>query len=571
MVLMPEASAPGAAPASVGVSAPATQAEAERDGEQADKAEALRQKTRAELMRQIAEQVDFPSIQASIRRLRQTARDEQAHLSVLSDMVLNDVGLTGKLLRIVNAAFYSTAGAGTITSMHRAVALVGVDSLELLAATLMVFDRVPRGRDGEAVRSACGAALLSGWLAQQLCQSPKQLDAVYLNALFMNLGEMLVAMHAPGPARRIQRKAQDLHRQWLKARSEAQDTPGAAVSSGGLTPADFHDIKQRAARDVLGITLEELGCEVARQWGWPDALVQQLRTAYPVATGVPLEVGSPTYLRALCTAATDWAAALQAVPADAPASVLEQAQRACVERFQHNSGALFRVDPAWLAEVGSQALEQRDSIASFLALSADDPPPASARPTAVDVFKPKPPPVWTGPNRIAQGLDHALHGLQESDDWASSMDEVIEQLMVDLMEAMRLQRVVVCLRHPASGALCGVAGLGVRAPQVVECFQVPLPGGTDLFSLLCRHGKAALISDAADPVVWRTLPVWFTQKVGARTFVLLPMVHQGVAQGLVYADRQMAGSLVLNEREFALLETVRDQLLATLVSRGHTA
>lgn len=524
-----------------------------------DEAQERRRKAGSELLLRIAEHVDFPSIQASIRQVRQTARADHAHLTALSDLILSDVGLTGKLLRIVNAAFYSTAGAGTITSMHRAVALVGVDSLELLAATLMVFDRVPKGRDGEAVREACGVALLSGWLAQQLCQSPRHIELVYLSALFMNLGEMLVAMHAPAQARRIQKKTQELVRKWVN--THVSDEPMAVAT--GPSQEQMHDLKQRAARHVIDMTFDDLGCEVARQWGWPDALVHQLRSSYPSGASATPDVGSPEYIRVLCTATSDLATSLRALPPDDGNGTQAAARDACMQRFQQAVGQSLKLDSPSLLSVGELAMEQRDSISAFLSMDAGVAGGPGARVTTG--FKPKLPPLWSGPDRIVRGLDHALHGLQNAEHWAQSLDEVVEQLMVDLMEAMRLQRVVVCLRHPAAGDLCGVSGLGLRAAGVVAAFQVPVSGGRDLFSVLCRNGKAALVSDAADPVVWRSLPTWYTQKVGARTFALLPMVHQGVVQGLLYADKQMAGSLLLDEVEFKLLETVRDQLLATII------
>jgi hypothetical protein len=56
--------------------------------------------------------------------------------------------------------------------------------------------------------------------------------------------------------------------------------------------------------------------------------------------------------------------------------------------------------------------------------------------------------------------------------------------------------------------------------------------------------------------------------VGAKTFVLLPLAQQATVHGLIYADRQLAGSLVLSEKEMALLKTVRNHLLVAMEKRG---
>ena len=143
-------------------------------------------------------------------------------------------------------------------------------------------------------------------------------------------------------------------------------------------------------------------------------------------------------------------------------------------------------------------------------------------------------------------------------------------MMLDLLEALSLQRVVVCLRDAAQGDLKGKTGSGLRAPAVTAAFHVPLAGSPDLFSVLCTNAKDALVADAGDPVVSKRLPPWFLQKVGARTFVLLPMTQRATVHGLIYVDRQMAGSLVLTEAELTLLKSVRDHLMLAMEARGLT-
>jgi hypothetical protein len=175
-----------------------------------------------------------------------------------------------------------------------------------------------------------------------------------------------------------------------------------------------------------------------------------------------------------------------------------------------------------------------------------------------------------GPDRIAQGLAHALKGLAEAADSYSPLEHVLEQLMADLTEALLVQRVIVCMRDPEHGHLRGHVGSGARAAAVIGAFHVPLAGSSDLFSVLCMNAKDALISDTADPAINKRLPPWYSQKVGAKTFVLLPLAQHATVHGLLYADRQLAGSLVLSEKEMSLLKTVRNHLLVAMEKRGLT-
>lgn len=533
--------------------------------------EERRRKALARLTLRISEQVDFPSLKDSIGSIQKITRSDRAHLNQLSDLVLGDVALTGKLLRIINAAFYSSGGGGSITSMQRAVALMGFESVGMLAASLMLFERVPKGRDGEAMRHACSRALLSGLLAQQLCQSRKHAESVYLTALFMNLGHMLVAMHFPADARTIKKKTDD-----AVAGLQRQADANAALHTGavkdkptGPSSAQVHEIKQKAAREVIGLSLEDLGIEVARQWGWPDALASQLRCLY--LSDPEREPGDEEYMRVLCTASSDLSVALHALPKVGKPEELVAARDACMRQFGQTMGTALHVDLESLPELGTLAMAQWATLSEFLGIRPDANGTVTTSSVNAIVFQPQKPPVIKGPDRIARGLAHVLNGLKQAADSAAPLEEVIEQMMVDLVEALSLQRVVVCLRDPVQGDLKGRNGSGLRAQAVTAAFQVPLGSSQDLFSVLCINAKDALVADAGDPVVVKRLPPWFLQKVGARTFALLPMTQSTSVHGLIYVDRQMAGSLVLSEPELRLLKSVRDHLLVAMERRGLTA
>jgi HD-like signal output (HDOD) protein len=530
-----------------------------------------REKALARLMHRISEHADFPTLRDSIGGIQKISRSDRAHLNQLSGLVLNDVGMTSKLLRIINAAFYVSVGGGSITSMDRAVALMGFESVGMLAASLMLFEKAPKGRDGEAVRHACSKALLAGLLAQQLCRSTRHVESVYLTALFMNLGKMLVVMHFPNDARAIQSKVDD-----AVAKLVRQAEANAALHTGavkqapqGPSAAQVHEIRERISREVLGLTLEELGLEVARQWGWPDNLSQHLRCMYPADP--TQEAGQEEYLRVLCTASSDLSAQLHALPKKGTPEELVAARDECMKHFGESMGVALKIDPESLPALGEMAMEKWAEIAEFLGIKADGSDGGGKSASKVDSgFQPKRPPSVRGPDRIAQGLAHALKGLAEAADSYSPLEHVLEQLMADLTEALLVQRVIVCMRDPEHGHLLGHVGSGARAAAVIGAFHVPLGGSSDLFSVLCMNAKDALISDTADPAINKRLPPWYGQKVGAKTFVLLPLAQHATVHGLLYADRQLAGSLVLSEKEMSLLKTVRNHLLVAMEKRGLT-
>ena len=115
-----------------------------------------------------------------------------------------------------------------------------------------------------------------------------------------------------------------------------------------------------------------------------------------------------------------------------------------------------------------------------------------------------------------------------------------------------------------SGRLTGRLGLGPEAAAARGAFLIT-PDATasrDLFAVLCAKGADLLVADTA--TVAARLPAWYRERVNAPTFLLLPLMHEGAAVGLLYGDKSAAGSLVLGEGELALLRALRDQAVKAM-------
>ena len=108
----------------------------------------------------------------------------------------------------------------------------------------------------------------------------------------------------------------------------------------------------------------------------------------------------------------------------------------------------------------------------------------------------------------------------------------------------------------------GRVALGVGSSEIKAAFCVApkAAAGTDLFAAVCAKGADLLIADAN--TVAKRLPAWYRQRVNAPTFLLLPMQLKGSPIGLIYADKAVAGSIVLGKAELALLCGLRDQAVA---------
>ena len=583
----------------------------------AAEAAAAREAALNRLMVRISAHADFPSLRDSIRTIQKIARSDTAHMRALTDDVLKDVALTGKLLRIINAAYYTSAGAGSITSIPRALALLGFQTVGMLAASLMLFERLPKGRDGAPVREMFSRALMSALLAQSMCHSGRQLDHAYLSALFLNLGSMLVAMHFP-----------DDHAQIEARVAEALAALPAEAEAGLDDPATHHGatehaLRQRISKEVLGLSVEELGLEVASQWGWPAPLLDNLRRLHP---GDPEQPATPgEYLRVLCTASDQLAAALHALPDAATAEEAATQREACWQTFSARMATPLSLDPQSLPASAEQAVDQWQTLGEMLGVT-EPRKPASGRPgrqgpsdrqraatsaptPAAKAAKPgtRPPaaqdsaatrpntrpsdgqptgapkpaassastqrPVQRPPDpkfqaAVVEALSGAVARISQSAASDEPLAEVMRKVLDEMRDAMGLQRAVLALRDGATGELRGRLAVGERAAFVQSAFRVPMGDSQDLFSVLCRQGQDSLIIDTSDPVIAARLPRWYGEHVRAPTFVLLPMTAGSKPIGVLYGDRAEAGSLHVGEKELSLLKALRNQLVMAVRLRS---
>jgi HD-like signal output (HDOD) protein len=503
------------------------------------------------LMQRVAAHADFASMRDSIQGIQKVARSEKSHVRALTAEIAEDVAITGKLLRLINAAFYSSVGGGSITSMKRAVDLMGFQSIGMLASSLVLFERLPKHSDGDRLRQEFGRAQFAAMLAHEMCNSRKHIDGAYMTALFQNLGGMLGGMHFPEEIKEIEAK----------------------LDASGLAPEDpaWADAKERLARQHWGIGIEEIGIEVAAQWGWPETLRMSLRSLRP--SDNQRAANSEEYLRVLCTAANQLAGDLLRLPNIGTPEDCAAARKACVERFAADMAVPLGLSASGMVDMVESTKLEWDDLAKTLGFGAAQSAPKAtpaAKPQALPPAKASPPAMPAAPRppvriasatpAVAEALASALEKASELALSGAPRSQLLQLCMKTMYDTLQLQRVILCLRDPQSGGLYGKMGLGDRAAELAAAFVIPMQPPSDLFGLLCLKNADTLISDTADPVIAKRLPAWYKQ-VRAQTFLLLPMVAGTQVLGALYGDQAQAGRLVLGDREMSLLKTLRNQVV----------
>ena len=171
----------------------------------------------------------------------------------LANIILKDVSLTNKLLRVVNSAHYGNL-AGRVTTISKAVLLLGFEKLRMIASALMIFEHLQDKGQAAELKEAALACFMSGSIAMDVAERMHlgRMENVFICGMLYNLGRLLVICYFP---------------------EEYEEIKNRMIRKG----ID----ESRAARAVIGISYNQLGMAVSRSWNFPDTIIQSMQGIPP--------------------------------------------------------------------------------------------------------------------------------------------------------------------------------------------------------------------------------------------------------------------------------------------------
>ncbi len=501
------------------------------------------------LLRRMRHKTDFPALSDSVMRIQRVAASDSESLRSLVDAIQRDVALTAKLLRMVNTVHFLAVSGQPITTLTRAVALVGFAGIRNMALSVLLFEHMGDKGHAAQLKEEFLRALMAATLSAELAGNGRDGEEAYLAALFQNLGRLLVEFYFPEEAQQIRRQ--------LPAGADAV-------------------ARNAAARRELGLSLVELGAGVARAWTLPEALQQALRLAEEAEPPQHAPASAGERLCWLARGANRISDALLAADGEAQ-------EQALLHEAERHAAVLGRA-PRDLAAAARLAQGRLASLVQAMGLQVTPQSPArrllgqtlSLPACSVDLSRAAAPGELRAAEASTQQLAQQRHarlqqGLLELRRLIAQrrppLNEVLQRVLETLHVALEFRCTVLALRESASGAIVGRVGLGAGADAVVQALRVVPDGGSgELFPVLCARGVDLLVSNTNTMAA--RLPAWYRQRVAAGTFVLLPLQLGGRPLGLIYADKLQAGSLDLGEAERGLLRELRDIAVEAFVRQG---
>src|SRR5512139_54121 len=517
------------------------------------------------LLRRMQAESDFPALSEAIGDINRIASSDREGVNELSNHILKDFALTNKLLKLANVAFYNQVGGGSISTISRAVVVLGFDAVRSIALSLILFDNLENKAHAQQLKEEFVKVLYAGMLAREMAgrAQVKDLEEAFIGAMLHKLGHMLAMFYFPEDMAVIQQR----------------------VEAEGLSDA-------RVSIEVLGVSFENLGIGIARSWGFPDQLVQSMKK--PPDGKLRKSAAEADRLRALAgfsnelcevileTPDADRSKALarltarygDTVPVTAEQlskvmekSIEEIAQFAQVVNVNLKHSDFARQAAKWAGlaaapEMGADRT-QDEAPAALAALDASvlhehapilDPDSGGAG----DKLQRTPEEVQS---ILASGLQDVGNSLIDD---SISINDILRMILEAMYTGMGFEHVVLCIKDARRNAMCGKFGFGDGAQSLVRAFDFSLAGQPDVFLVALQNNADILISDIDDPKIATRIPAWYRGQVPARTFVLFPITVKGKPVGLIYADRPHPGDITIPEKELSLLKSLRNQAVLAI-------
>lgn len=184
-------------------------------------------------------------------------------------LIEDDAGLSAKLLKIVNSAFYGFPS--QITCITRAISLIGTRELQNLVLSTLIIERfsdLPGQNfsihDFWARNLRCG--LLTRGFDAML--GKKYADAAFLCGLVHNIGQLLFYLRIPELARQVELL--------LQSKIQAENIDQVLIE-----------------QQIIGFDHYHAGAELCSQWKLPPVIVETIRLhAFPDFVGPYAEIAA---------------------------------------------------------------------------------------------------------------------------------------------------------------------------------------------------------------------------------------------------------------------------------------
>jgi HD-like signal output (HDOD) protein len=498
------------------------------------------------LIKRIHRATDFPAVSTYLieinKKISQT--DINSSASDLANLILKDYALTSKMLKLVNSAFYGFL-AGKVTTVSRAVVILGYDNVRMLAVGLVLFDHFRSRFNVQDLKAEVNCSFWRGLVSRNIATLIQDVDPeeAFICGLLYRLGKLLTIFHMP----------------------EIYDELKCHIAPDGSN-------ETAVARQILGVSYQRLGVSVARQWALPAVICDALEPIQPE------QLERKTTNLSRLNILTNFTDALGRTAVTVPLSKRDEAFKKLLHRYRHHlaisrkqlrdalaAGLDGVVQHAKAIELDTRNCEFLQRLAGVEKIEKSDATDKKQR-NAYHLISPKGLQAATNTANPDDPISIIMDGIQEitlSMTEDHNLNDVALMSIEIMYRALHSNRVVMFINERRQGLMAARFGYGLDIKRYVGNLRFPIDSAPDLFNQSIASGRDLVVADSHSPELLHLIPRWYKESINARAFIFLPVVYQSICIGALYADSDQPGPPV-DTFKLKHLALLRNQLVLAL-------
>ncbi len=500
------------------------------------------------LLRRMRSNSDFPALSGIITEINKIVSSESESHSKLAQVILQDFALTNKIIKLVNTVSFRQFG-GNINTISKAVVILGFDTVRNIAMTLILLEFLQNKSQAVELKEEVISAFFAGILATELSSGgiPGEAEEAMICAMFYNLGRLLATFYFFEESRQVIRLMED--------QKIGED---------------------QAAIKVLGISYHQLGRGVADNWGFPPRLMGAMKK---LSAG---KVSGPRNDLDQLNAKVNLANELCSISAITDTKEKSSELKKLCARYE----SVMPLSEKTLSKALDNSLTELSNRSGLLGIVVVKSPllnririwtgniePASVPANDLDGITMLETLTSTEVTQVAvqhdpeailsAGIQDVTNTLVED----YKLNYVLQMVLETIYRSLGFEHTLIFIRDNKQNAMLARFGFGDNVDTILSQLKFSLTFVPDVFHLAIDKGLDIVIEDVKAGTIADKIPAWYRNAVDAQCFLLLPVMVNKKAVGLIYADMQKANSLKISERQLSLLRTLRNQAVLAIKTK----
>ena len=430
----------------------------------------------------------------------------------LKQAIMAEPFIAQKLLRAANVAI-ARCGTASVTTLSKAIVVLGLKQVRTLALSTLLLSKLRNKSQAVQLEAEFATLIYASTLAREIARAHSlcEPEEAALCALFRSFGRLVVGLYRYEGYERIR----------------------------ALSIEERISENQAAVR-LLGVSYDRLGLELLTRWGFPQRLLHALS---PCPEPLRFNTNPEARLQPLAAFCMEVALLLRLPTVTA--------RRQAIETQLRRFGPALRLErhhlKAHLLLADAQALEMSQALG------------LSACPVAGELFDELSTLTFSPLNRPAASLVlraglvtlHRMMGQRES------TDATLKRACDIVQRAFGFQRVSIysALAHSQAFSMRAVSGKPCQVKTDTQCLHGIAKDGVVRETLL--KNANLYIRSPSDDALGQSWERWFSLFPDAKSFFLIPIVHDNVLLAVIYADYSRSNEQGWTSEELDLVEVIK--------------